>query len=258
MIDDGILKDNSVSRVTQSLIEEVTDEEKKEFESLKFIDVNVEQAEYIQTLGQGWAYPLDKFQDEMQLLEVLHMKTLTDKSGKRHLFSVPITQSVTKEERESLKDEKRIAIKCTAISPDVLAIIENPVFFDNRKEEIATRVYGTRSLKHPKVERLEEQGEFLVSGSNMRYVANIKFNDDLDQYRLTPKEVNEKIKAKNADAVYAFQLRNPLHNGHILLLNDTREQLLKQGFKNPILLLHPLGGWVKDDDVPLDTRMKQH
>jgi 3'-phosphoadenosine 5'-phosphosulfate synthase len=44
----------------------------------------------------------------------------------------------------------------------------------------------------------------------------------------------------------------------VLLLNDTREQLLKKGFKNPILFLHPLGGWTKDDDAPLDTRMKQH
>ncbi len=26
----------------------------------------------------------------------------------------------------------------------------------------------------------------------------------------------------------------------------------------PVLLLHPLGGWTKDDDVPLDVRMRQH
>ena len=26
---------------------------------------------------------------------------------------------------------------------------------------------------------------------------------------------------------------------------------LDRGFKNPVLLLHPLGGWTKDDDVPL-------
>ena len=25
-----------------------------------------------------------------------------------------------------------------------------------------------------------------------------------------------------------------------------------------VLLLHPLGGWTKDDDVPLDIRMRQH
>lgn len=92
----------------------------------------------------------------------------------------------------------------------------------------------------------------------MRYVREIVFDDEMDKYRLTPREINNLIKEKNADAVYAFQLRNPLHNGHVLLLNDTRQQLLKLGYKNPILLLHPLGGWVKDDDVPLITRMKQH
>ena len=45
-----------------------------------------------------------------------------------------------------------------------------------------------------------------------------------------------------ADAVFAFQLRNPIHNGHALLMQDTRQKLLKRGFKNPVLLLHPLGG----------------
>ena len=42
------------------------------------------------------------------------------------------------------------------------------------------------------------------------------------------------------------------------MLKDAREQLLAKGYKNPILLLHPLGGWCKDDDVPLNYRMKQH
>ena len=45
----------------------------------------------------------------------------------------------------------------------------------------------------------------------------------------------------NADAVFAFQLRNPIHNGHALLIRDTRERLLQQGYKRPVLLLHPLG-----------------
>lgn len=61
-----------------------------------------------------------------------------------------------------------------------------------------------------------------------------------------------------ADAVFAFQLRNPVHNGHALLMTDTRRRLLDMGYKNPILLLHPLGGYTKADDVPLEWRMKQH
>jgi 3'-phosphoadenosine 5'-phosphosulfate synthase len=61
-----------------------------------------------------------------------------------------------------------------------------------------------------------------------------------------------------ADAVFAFQLRNPVHNGHALLMQFTRETLLERGYKKPVLLLHPLGGWTKDDDVPLPVRMEQH
>lgn len=44
-----------------------------------------------------------------------------------------------------------------------------------------------------------------------------------------------------ADAVFAFQLRNPVHNGHALLMHDTKRRLRERGFKNPVLLLHPLG-----------------
>lgn len=258
MRDDGVIVDNTERVIPDAFYENVTDEERKEFANLKSIEIDTEQVEYLQTLAQGWAYPLKQFMNELELLEVIQMKTITDPiTGKKTLFSVPITQHVTKEQAETLKGEKQIALRAQG-STEILAIIENPVFFDNRKEEISTRIFGTSSTKHPKVERIHAQGDFLVSGSRTRFIKKVEFNDGLDQYRYTPKEINQQIKDRKADAVYAFQVRNPLHNGHVLLLKDTREQLLKLGYKNPILLLHPLGGWTKDDDAPLDTRMKQH
>jgi ATP sulfurylase len=70
-----------------------------------------------------------------------------------------------------LKTEKKIALKCSAINPNVvLAVIENPVFFENRKEEICTRTFGTDSRKHPKVQNIWAQGEYLISGSRTRFV----------------------------------------------------------------------------------------
>ena len=39
---------------------------------------------------------------------------------------------------------------------------------------------------------------------------------------------------------------------------DCHSQLKSRGYKNPVLLLHPLGGWTKSDDVPLAVRMRQH
>jgi 3'-phosphoadenosine 5'-phosphosulfate synthase len=79
----------------------------------------------------------------------------------------------------------------------------------------------------------------------------IIYNDGLDEYRKTPIELRKIFEEKKCDCVFAFQLRNPIHNGHALLMKCTREDLLSKGYKNPMLLLHPLGGWTKDDDVPL-------
>ena len=41
-----------------------------------------------------------------------------------------------------------------------------------------------------------------------------------------------------ADAIFAFQLRNPVHNGHALLMHDTRRRLQERGYRNPVLLVH--------------------
>lgn len=104
---------------------------------------------------------------------------------------------------------------------------------------------------------IHDSGPYLVGGE-VEVIERILWNDGLDQYRFTPNQLRAKFKELKADAVFAFQLRNPIHNGHALLMKDCRRQLLDRGFKNPVLLLHPLGGWTKEDDVPLPTRIKQH
>ena len=259
MTKEGVLRNNNARHVVESMWRDASDEEAKEFAGLPVLDIDQHQVEYLQTIGDGWANPLKRFMNELELLEVMNMKTITDSEGKRHLLSVPITQSVTAEQKAEFEGKPKIAIKCSAIGSDaVLAVVENPCFFDNRKEEICTRTFGCMSANHPKAETIFAQGDFLISGESMRFVQRPTFNDGNDQYRLTPKQIEAAIIEKQADVVYAFQVRNPLHNGHVLLLKDTREQLIAQGYKNPILLLHPLGGWCKDDDVPLTDRMAQH
>lgn len=85
-----------------------------------------------------------------------------------------------------------------------------------------------------------ESGDWLVGGV-LQVLDRITYDDGLDRYRLTPIELRRKFAEMNADAVFAFQLRNPIHNGHATLINDTKRQLLERGFKKPVLLLHPLG-----------------
>ena len=38
----------------------------------------------------------------------------------------------------------------------------------------------------------------------MRFFKRLVFNDGIDQFRLTPAEIQAQIQAKGADAVYAF------------------------------------------------------
>ena len=62
-----------------------------------------------------------------------------------------------------------------------------------------------------------ESGDWLVGGG-IEALERIRWNDGLDQYRLTPNELRAEFKRRDADAVFAFQLRNPIHNGHALLM----------------------------------------
>jgi len=71
MKDDGLIADHQERDIPEALYEEVSDEERKQFETLKSIEIDTEQIEYLQTLAQGWAYPLNKFMDELQVLEVI-------------------------------------------------------------------------------------------------------------------------------------------------------------------------------------------
>ena len=162
-----------------------TEAQIEEYKNIEVIDVDVEQAEYLQTIAQGWAYPLDRFMNEQELLECMHLKSIT-KNGEKHVLSVPITQYISAEEKEKIEGKKKVGIRCSKLSPDLLAVINEPVIFENRKDEICTRVFGTYGKNHPKTERILAQGDFLISGESMHFLQDVKFNDDLDHYRLTP------------------------------------------------------------------------
>ena len=62
-----------------------------------------------------------------------------------------------------------------------------------------------------------DAGDWLVGG-DLVVPERVQWNDGLDKYRLTPNELRREFVKRGADAVFAFQLRNPIHNGHALLM----------------------------------------
>lgn len=246
------------------------------------IDVN-----WLQTVGEGWAAPLKGFMREGTLLQTLHFNSMlvdpmniTGSKGqteqqtnfldfksvppKRVSMSVPIVLPITAYTKKAIEDQIAATPKGSAPSVslankhgEVLAILRNPEIYVNRKEEIVTRLFGVIDPGHPYIKHIYGGGDWLLGGE-IELLDRIRYNDGLDKFRLTAVEVMREFEKKGADAVFAFQTRNPTHAGHAYLMKTGREILLEKGYKNPILWLSPLGGWTKSDDVPLDVRVKQH
>ncbi|XP_018900987.2 bifunctional 3'-phosphoadenosine 5'-phosphosulfate synthase isoform X2 [Bemisia tabaci] len=223
---------------------------KAEAMELPRLEISAVDLQWVQILAEGWATPLKGFMTEDQFLQALHFNSLADDVN----LSIAIVLPVTTEDKDRL-------FGCSAFTlwhnQKPHAILRTPSFYPHPKEERVARQFGTTHKDHPHIKMIYESGDWLVGGE-LEVLERIQWNDGLDEYRLTPNELRARWKSMKADAVFAFQLRNPIHNGHALLMQDTKRRLLERGFKKPVLLLHPLGGWTKDDDVPLPVRIEQH
>ncbi|XP_074647362.1 bifunctional 3'-phosphoadenosine 5'-phosphosulfate synthase-like isoform X1 [Tubulanus polymorphus] len=223
-----------------------------EADSLPKYEINKLDLQWVQVLSEGWATPLTGFMREREFLQCQHFGCLLD--GGISNQSIPIVLPVPTDIKEKLDGCAAMTLTYEGRN---IAILRTPEFYEHRKEERCCRQFGTSNPGHPYVKMVLESGDWLVGG-DLEVLERIRWNDGLDVYRLTPKELRRKFRELGADAVFAFQLRNPIHNGHALLMSDTKRRLLERGYNHPVLLLHPLGGWTKQDDVPLPVRMKQH
>ncbi|RWS14346.1 bifunctional 3', partial [Dinothrombium tinctorium] len=221
----------------------------KEANSLPSLEISEIDLQWVQVLSEGWATPLKGFMRENEYLQCIHFGMVDE-----HNQTIPIVLAVSTEDRNRLETASVFSLK---YNNKCYAILKNPEFFEHRKEERCCRIFGTCNMEHPLVKMIFQSGDWLVGG-DLEVLERIKWHDGLDQYRLTPSELQKRFKEMKADAVFAFQLRNPIHNGHALLMQDTKKKLIDRGYKKPVLLLHPLGGWTKDDDVPLHIRIEQH
>lgn len=253
----------------------------RDLDDLPRVLLRDEDVNWLQVVGEGWASPLRGFMREGVYLQSLHFSSVlydADNLTDGHLsletatnYSEYSTASVSKGKRVNMpvpivlpingatKVRIGAATSVVLVSPagDELALLHDPEIFAHRKEERITRTFGAVDNQHPYIQEILRAGDFLLGGE-IELLKRVQYHDDLDQYRLTPTELRAKFDELNADVVLAFQTRNPTHAGHAYLMNNAREQLIAQGYKNPVLWLSPLGGWTKDDDVPLDVRVRQH
>ncbi|GAA0183995.1 hypothetical protein LIER_31312 [Lithospermum erythrorhizon] len=229
----------------------------KEAELMPKIHLSKIDLEWVHVMSEGWASPLKGFMREEEYLQSLHFNSLRMKNGSLVNMSLPIVLAIDHRSKHTIGASTNVAL----LAPDdanIVAILRSIQIYKHNKQERIARTWGTTSPGLPYVDEvITPAGDWLIGG-DLEVLQPVKYNDGLDHYRLSPQQLRHEFHLRQADAVFAFQLRNPLHNGHALLINHTRRTLLEMGYKNPLLLLHPLGGFTKADDIPLDVRMEQH
>ena len=159
-------------------------------------------------------------------------------------WSLPITLSVTEEVKATLEVGGRAAI---TFEGEPVAIVDVEEIFEYDPKHEAQQCFRTTDDAHPGVAYIYSQGPFYVGGE-VTVLKNV-FSHEFADYRNAPLALREKIAERGWKTVVAFQTRNPIHRAHEYLTKVALEGV--DG-----LVIHPLVGGTKGDDIPAETRMK--
>jgi sulfate adenylyltransferase len=158
-------------------------------------------------------------------------------------WSLPVTLSAAPDFARSVQD-KKVTLTDEAGVP--YAVMEVRDVFDYDKREEARYCYKTEDEAHPGVAALYRQEDMLLGGP-VRVFKRVE-HDDFQKYRLEPAQTRAAFKERGWRTVVGFQTRNPVHRAHEYIQKCAMEVV--DG-----LLLHPLVGQTKGDDVPASVRM---
>ena len=193
----------------------------------------------LEMIGNGALSPLTGFMRRADYECVVEKLRLSDGL----LWPLPVTLSVD----ASVKEGQEIAL--VGAGDAIVGVMQVTEVFSYDKEAEAQRVFGTTQEAHPGVARLYMQKEMLAGGPV--HVFADELPQEFSSYRLSPRETRAIFAAKGWKTVVGFQTRNPVHRAHEYLLKTALETI--DG-----LLLHPLVGATKSDDVPPDVRMRSY
>lgn len=237
-----------INRLLDGELRDVMRERARTMIRVPLSPLNVADLECVST---GVYSPLTGYMGEADYKSVVHDMHLANGLP----WTVPVTLAV----EEKLAD--RIAIGQTVAlaepdpsSPDgerllgVLTVTEK--FRYNRQVE-AEKVFRTTDEAHPGVARLYAQGDVYLAGDIWVFDRPTEVLTTFTGIRFTPAETRRIFAERGWRRIVAFQTRNPIHRAHEYLQKVALE--IVDG-----LMLHPLVGETKSDDVPADVRVASY
>ena len=181
----------------------------------------------------------------------LDEKVILSKGG-RYAWTIPLALPLTDAEAAAVATGGSVAIPTEG--GDTVAIVDEAEVHDWDKARYVEAVYGTARFDHPGGEMVEQDERNQLLGGELRALPQ-PTNAEYGEYMLSPIEIRARIRARKWERALAFQTRNPLHRAHEYALVAGAERLTQEGHFTGVVL-NPLVGEVKGDDVPARMRMR--
>jgi sulfate adenylyltransferase len=211
-----------------------TGERPADLDSLEVVTLTPREVSDLDMLASGALSPLEGFMgpaDYERVVDSMHLV-----SGLP--WALPVCLAVDEApsaDRVALADE----------SGRKLAVLEVAEVYDYDRDREAENCFRTTDEAHPGVARLYAQKARYLAG---RVTVFERPESSFPELALDPRETRAAFAERGWKRVVGFQTRNPIHRAHEYLTKVALETV--DG-----LLVHPLVGSTKGDDVPADVRV---
>ena len=231
------------------LVNRVMDSEKRErvlnnLDSYFKLEIANRYVSDCEMIAIGGFSPLTGFMGKEEALSVIEKMELPNGL----LWGIPIVLPVEEKVASNFTEGDEIILMDSASRPIALMKVREKFTLD--KENFAIKVYKTSDINHPGVKALMEAGNIFIAGEIE--LINRPLREDIDDsYFQDPAETRAEFEKRGWKTVVAFQTRNPIHRAHEYLIKTALES-------HDGVLIHPLVGETKPDDVPAPVRMRAY
>jgi sulfate adenylyltransferase len=217
------------------LLVDRTGERPEGVEELERVTLTSREVSDLDMLACGALSPLVGFmnrEDYDRVVEDMHLA-----SGL--IWALPVCLAVPEAPRGD-----RVALEDEAGT--LLGVLDVEEVYEYDKQREAERCFRTTDDAHPGVARLYAQKPLYLAG---RVTVFERAEPAFPELALDPAETRAEFEKRGWRRVVGFQTRNPIHRAHEYLTKGALETV--DG-----LLIHPLVGETKSDDVPAATRVE--
>jgi len=221
-------------------------------EAAKFPRVELTRADLstVYRIADGTLSPLTGPMDEESWHYVLDHDALD--YGYRHwAWTAPVSFPVADDEAKHLRIGHSVAL---VHEGQIIAAVRLSSVFEWDKAKHVEKFYGTARTDHPGAHMiLDDPRTKLIGGSLWSLPQHL--DPEYAEFVLSPRQTRTLIAERRWDRALAFQTRNPLHRAHEYALVAGVERLTRAGLFAGVIL-NPLIGELKGDDVPARVRMQ--